>query len=318
MNLTRLTMEFFSDKIESSYQKSCEEEFCEELHATHVGIMKMKQLARRYVYWPKIDQDIEKLVRSCEECALIRSSPAKAPVHPWHEPDENWERLHMDYAGPFQHKYFLMVVDAKSKWAEVRIAKEAPSTASTMSLLQDIFSTHGYPAVLVSDNASIFTSEEFRQYCQKYGMSQKLIAPGHPATNGLAERNIQTLKRRLKTASNPRPLAYKLQDIMLNYRATPLACGRSPAELYLQRRLRMRLDAIKPNITSNYLPPCETVRQFQVGERVQARIHFNNQDTWQFGHILKKLGYRHYIVKLDSGKTKDTWTRFAPHRSPRR
>nr|CAH7754491.1 unnamed protein product [Callosobruchus chinensis] len=135
-------------------------------------------------------------------------------------------------------------------------------------------------------------------------MSQKLIAPGHPVTNGLAERNIQTLKRRLKTASNnPRPLAYKLQDIMLNYRATPLACGKSPAELYLQRRLRIRLDAIKPNITSNYLPPCETVRQFQVGERVQARIHFNNQDTWQFGHILKKLGYRHYIVKLDSGRT---------------
>nr|CAH7754492.1 unnamed protein product [Callosobruchus chinensis] len=133
----------------------------EELHATYVGVMKMK-LTRRYVYWPKINQDIEKLVRSCEECALIRSSPAKAPVHPWHEPDENWERLHMDYAGPFQDKYFLMVVDAKSKWAEVRIAKEAPSTTSTMSLLQDIFSTHGYPAVLVSDNASIFTSEEFR------------------------------------------------------------------------------------------------------------------------------------------------------------
>ncbi|CAB0001686.1 unnamed protein product, partial [Nesidiocoris tenuis] len=48
------------------------------LHRTHIGISKMKQLARRYVYWKGIDNDIEHLSRSCEPCAKMKSSPPKA------------------------------------------------------------------------------------------------------------------------------------------------------------------------------------------------------------------------------------------------
>jgi len=54
----------------------------QELHRTHIGISKMKQLARRYVYWKSIDKDIERLVRECVACANIKTSPAKAPLHP--------------------------------------------------------------------------------------------------------------------------------------------------------------------------------------------------------------------------------------------
>ncbi|XP_054282318.1 uncharacterized protein K02A2.6-like [Macrosteles quadrilineatus] len=64
-----------------------------ELHESHLGITKMKQLARRYVYWPNIDKDIEHLVKGCENCALPRSNPPKAPNHPWEIPKENWERI---------------------------------------------------------------------------------------------------------------------------------------------------------------------------------------------------------------------------------
>lgn len=39
-----------------------------ELHFTHLGVVKMKLLARSYIWWHKIDQDIE-VVRTCENCA---------------------------------------------------------------------------------------------------------------------------------------------------------------------------------------------------------------------------------------------------------
>ena len=274
----------------------------QELHTTHLGMTKTKQLARRYIYWPRLDADIEHLVRSCPTCAANQNNPPKVPVHPWVPPAGNWSRIHIDYAGPFQGHHFLVCVDSKSKWAEIRAIRDAPTSASTIALLNNIFSFHGFPATIVSDNASIFTSDEFRAYCSNAGIIQKFIAPGHPATNGLAERNVQTLKRRLKCMPDG-PIQDRLQKILAFYRATPLASGKSPSELYLNRQIRLRLDAIFPAPNQSDTPrrptaqiPCP--RSLLVGERVQTRI----LDTWYFGTVTEVLGSRHYIVKLDRGR----------------
>ena len=61
--------------------------------------------------------------------------------------------------------------------------------------LQQTFSTHGLPCTIVSDNGSPFTSLEFRQYCSMNGIKHIRSSPFHPATNGLAERAVQTIKR---------------------------------------------------------------------------------------------------------------------------
>ena len=47
------------------------------LHSEHMCISKTKNLARYYVWWPKIDEDIENLVKSCEPCQLNRNDPEK-------------------------------------------------------------------------------------------------------------------------------------------------------------------------------------------------------------------------------------------------
>ena len=275
----------------------------DELHETHLGITKMKQLARRYVYWPGIDRDIERLVKGCVSCALTKSNPPKVAIHPWEIPTNNWSRIHVDYAGPFENNYFLVCVDAKSKWAEIEVIRDAPSSSKTITLLERIFSFHGYPQEIVSDNASIFQSEEFHDYCSDRGIFQKYIAPGHPATNGLAERNVQTLKQRLKAASPERTSLHdKIQNILFRYRATPLACGKSPAELYLHRKFRIRLNAIFPYKPRPSQFSIKSARSFQEGERVQARLFINNRNIWQFGEVQKKLGSRHYYVVLDSGR----------------
>ena len=38
------------------------------LHSEHMGISKTKNIARYYVWYPKIDEDIDCLVKSCEPC----------------------------------------------------------------------------------------------------------------------------------------------------------------------------------------------------------------------------------------------------------
>ena len=41
-----------------------------ELHCTHPGIVKMKLLARSYMWWPGLDLHVERIVKNCQECAL--------------------------------------------------------------------------------------------------------------------------------------------------------------------------------------------------------------------------------------------------------
>ena len=59
----------------------------------------MKGLACNYIWWPNIDADLEAQVKQCNQCQLNQSSPQAVPEHPW-------ERIHLDYAGPFMEKCF--------------------------------------------------------------------------------------------------------------------------------------------------------------------------------------------------------------------
>ena len=48
-----------------------------------------------------IDKDLESFVRSCKDCAAVKQVPAKAPLYPLTWPNRPWERIHIDFAGPF-------------------------------------------------------------------------------------------------------------------------------------------------------------------------------------------------------------------------
>ncbi|GFV68242.1 uncharacterized protein K02A2.6 [Trichonephila clavipes] len=47
----------------------------EELHAGHLGIVKMKAIARSFVYWKNIDNDIEEAAKNCVDCARYKADP---------------------------------------------------------------------------------------------------------------------------------------------------------------------------------------------------------------------------------------------------
>ncbi|GBM80645.1 hypothetical protein AVEN_87025-1 [Araneus ventricosus] len=138
---------------------------------------------------------------------------------------------------------------------------------------------------MVSDNASIFTNEEFKYFCRINGIKQKFIAPGHPEKNGLAERNVQTLKDKLKLMSSENlPMHLKVQRIIFRYRTTTLASGKSPAEMYLNRQIRIKLDAMFPHYemaSEQKIKP--RTRMIKVGERVRTKFFVNNKPNWKRG-----------------------------------
>ncbi|GFV57599.1 uncharacterized protein K02A2.6 [Trichonephila clavipes] len=210
----------------------------EELHAGHLGIVKMKAIARSFVYWKNIDNDIEEAAKNCVDCARYKADPPKSKVHYWEYPSMPWERIHVDFAGPiFEHTFFL-IVDAHSKWLEVYPMK-VTTTKKTIECLRDSFARFGLPRVFVSDNGSQFTSYEFQRFMHKNGVRHKTSAPFKPSSNGQAERYVATLKQSLRAMHKYEgTIQQKLSTFLMQYRKAPnVTTTLSPAMLFLKETL---------------------------------------------------------------------------------
>ena len=71
------------------------------------------------MWWPNIDLDIENMIKTCKTCIIEQKAPPHAPLTPWPWPEKAWDRIHIDFLGPFHGDMYLVVVDAYSKWPEV-------------------------------------------------------------------------------------------------------------------------------------------------------------------------------------------------------
>ena len=135
---------------------------------------------------------------------------------------------------------FLLIVDAHSRWLEIHSTNSSTSTA-TIKLMRKTFAGLGLPEVVVSDNASAFTSPEFSEFLRKNGIRHVRTPPYHPASNGLVECTVQTFKEGLKRLSSG-SLNTRLSRFLFHYHLMPhSATGVSPAEIMFGRKLRSQL-----------------------------------------------------------------------------
>ena len=145
-----------------------------ELHGGHPGTSRMKAMARMFVWWPGMDEAIEQMVKKYSKCQQNRPSPPTAPLQPWQWPMRPWARLHLDFAGPFMGRMFLVIIDAHSKWLEVYPMPSATSHA-TIQQLHMTFAQFGIPETVVTDNGPCFMGEEFEEFLRKNGVTHNQV-----------------------------------------------------------------------------------------------------------------------------------------------
>lgn len=264
------------------------------LHVGHPGIVKMKTLARQHVYWPGMDEEIAQLVGRCTACQETRADPPKT-VHPWEHAEKPWSRIHIDHAGPFRNRLFLIVSDAYSRWYDVSVVSSTASSP-TIARLRELFATHGLPDTIVSDNGRGFVSAEFEKFCSRNAIEHYRVAAYMASSNGLAERTVQTCKNFLKKIRPGDDVGLELAAFLLGARTTSLPGGKSPSELLMGRRVETYFDKLRPKKT----------RQFKEGKfkpltAVWARTFSGNSRSWGRGQILRQVGYKVFMVELDDG-----------------
>jgi len=81
----------------------------------------------------------------------------------------------------------------------LRIVKLAKNSADcVIQQLKDIFSRHGIPETLISDN-NRFSSSAMHQFAEEWGSSLR-----YPRYNGQVERFVQTIKQLMRKAVESR------------------------------------------------------------------------------------------------------------------
>ena len=187
------------------------------------------------------------------------------------------------------------------------------TSACVIAAIKTVFSRHGVPDELFSDNGPQFRSREFLQFAREWDFVHSTSSPYHPQSNGLAEKAVHIAKNILKKEPDNAEMG------LLIYRSTPLDNGLSPAEMLMGRKLRSNLPISESQLDVHNSSQVQT---FKTSQRViqkeyydrtvkplpdlskgdNVRLQDTNRQKWSLpGTVVEKVAPRSYVVKTDSG-----------------
>ena len=167
------------------------------LHEGHQGIERTKQRARRIVFWPGIDNDIDNTVRSCADCQRELLSLPKEPYIRHASPTRPFQVISADLA-THAGQQFLVVVDHLSNWPFVFKLGTTSTARQLIHSFRQVFCFAALPVVLHSDNGPQFNAYPLKSFLADWGVEHRTSSPHYPQSNGHAEAAVKSMKRLLR------------------------------------------------------------------------------------------------------------------------
>lgn len=246
-------------------------EFLKRIHYNHLGMDKCKNRARESIFWPGLSNDIENTVSNCETCLKYTRANIRQPMLVRDIPNRPWSVLGSD-TFYFRGNNYVIVVDYFSKFVEIAHLRDM-TTTSLIIKLKMIFSRHGIPDLLYTDNGTNYCSEQFKKFSSDWNFKHKTSSPYHQQSNGLAERNIQTIKKLLKKAYDDNKDPYLA---LLEFRTTPINKNLpSPAELLYNRKI----NGLLPNFNVGTNPIVNNKTQQQLTNNAYTQKYYYDRGT---------------------------------------
>ena len=161
--------------------------------------------------------------------------------------------------------------------------------------------------------ARLSAAKSFKLFLQNNGVKHILSAPYHPSSNGEAERFVRSFKRGMKHNTGRVSKNHTLQEFLLSYRTTPhTLTGKTPSEMVFGRRVRTRMDLVRPNLKEKISRQSRgvlTPKGFDVGDTVLARDYRGRNPSWMQAVITKVLTPVTYEVQVSINDTVVVWKR---------
>lgn len=189
------------DKIKERY------DLIEKAHGIgHEGTMKTYERLKRDYYWKNMLKDVKTYVKCCHKCQLFRPQPIamQTETHPT-PPELPFTKVGLDIIGPLpmtkkNNQYIIVLVDYFTKWVEAEPLVKTEST-DVIQFLTKVFSRHGIPEVLITDNGTQFTSDATKGFLDLYGIFVHYTNVYHPESNGEVENRNREIGKYLRLLS---------------------------------------------------------------------------------------------------------------------
>lgn len=244
--------------------------------AGHAGLQKTLYALQEDYYWPKMEEDANLHVASCESCQRSKGKYArnKAPYQP-SLTGEPFERIAIDISGPFNptrkgHRYILAVIDYFSKFPMLIPLKATDAKSVAKKLISHWISMFGAPFVIHSDRGTNFESELFRELCYVFGIKKTRTSPYYPQADVLVERLFRTVKpmiaATIKDSRNRTDWEDALPIVEMGLRCSfQSTTGISPFEVIYGKRMRLPVCWQFPSSTKlpskNLRTKCEYINE---------------------------------------------------------
>ena len=293
------------------------------LHDSHRGVEATKRRAKQTVFWPGIDSDISSTVAACEPCQVLQPSLQQEPLHNDDHPDRPFESVSADFFA-VAGKSFLVITDRLSGWPVVIPCYNNTTASNTIRMFCRYFREVGVPLRLRTDGGPQFTSHDFQEFLQRWGVHHRISSPHYPQSNGHAEAAVKSVKYLiLKTAPSGDIDCEDFSRGLLELRNTPNTSGRSPAQILYGRPLRSCVPAHSQSFSKEWQAKSEDCDRRAAARTMQATLHYDEharplprlsvgqtvriQDPtshrWdKVGVIMGVFKPRDYEVRLPSGR----------------
>ena len=176
------------------------ERILQQLHQFYQGTIKPQLFAHGCVFWPGINKAIEEAVQQCETCTQFQAQNAAAPLPLMPTLSCPWQMRAMDFF-TLEGTDYLICGDFYSKMILIQHLPSGQSnTIKVISLLKEMFSEHGIPKVLHSDNGPQYASAQLTEFCTSWGITQETSSPHYPQLNGFTEACVKSMKHAFQCA----------------------------------------------------------------------------------------------------------------------
>ncbi len=141
--------------------------------------------------------ELAELQAGYRQCFRATHRRTVARLH-WHEPGTVWAIDHLVPPAPIDSvaQAVLAIRDLASgmQLAWLPVANQAEEAA--IAVLEELFTKHGPPLVLKSDNGSAFISDHFQSLLRRHGVAWLPSPPCKPGYNGGCEAGNGSLRKR--------------------------------------------------------------------------------------------------------------------------